>query len=485
MICIRFRRGRSSGSFRWVMSVPSKRIGPAVGPTSRRAVRATVVFPHPLSPTSPKISPGRSENETPSTAWTARSPPQRMRAIPGSFTGKCLTRSCTSRIASVTGSPSRSGRRRNGQGGTRPTRALPCGRFPSRKCTAGGTGTPEGDRRDRAEPVNRKQLFRFEVDCRREQRLRVRMDGRPEYIAHAAEFDELARIHDREAIAHLSHDSEVVGDEEQRHLVHPAEILQDLEDLGLHDHVEGGRGLVRDQELRVHHERHRNHDPLTHPPAELVGIVLETALWNPHRGEGCHGPVNRFLLRNVLVGADRLDEVILDREQRIESRHRILEDEGDFLSADLAQFFSRKGCKVLPEEPQFALDGCPRRKNAENRLPQSRLAAPGFADHPERFPPVHLERYPVDSLHGSSARVVIDSEAGGLEHDIAQDRSFRRTGLMMSFNPSPRKLSPIVNRTMMRPGKNEDHQIPTLIRLAAADKSSPQSAVGASTPNPR
>ncbi len=29
------------------------------------------------------------------------------------------------------------------------------------------------------EPVNRKQLFRFEVDCRREQRLRVRMDGRP------------------------------------------------------------------------------------------------------------------------------------------------------------------------------------------------------------------------------------------------------------------------------------------------------------------
>src|SRR5438876_5854436 len=350
MICIRFRSGLSSRSFRCVMSVPSKRIVPVVGSTSRRTVRPTVVFPHPLSPTSPKISPRRSENETPSTAWTARSPPQRIRAIPGSFTGKCLTRSWTSRIASVTGSPSRSGRRRNAPGGTRPMRVLPCGKFLGRTCTGDETGTPEEDQSGRAGGRQAKTALSIR-DGSSTRATPGCMDGRgPEYITHAAEFDELARVHDRKPIAHLGHDSEVVGDEEERHLVDPAEILQDLEDLGLHDYVEGCRGLVRNQELRVHHERHRNHDPLTHPPAELVWIMLETALRNAHRRERLHRPLDRFPLRNVLVGSYCLDEVILDRKERVESRHRILEDECDFLSADLSKFLAGKRCEVLAEE---------------------------------------------------------------------------------------------------------------------------------------
>src|SRR5207245_7395308 len=124
-------------------------------------------------------------------------------------------------------------------------------------------------------------------------------------------------------------------------------------------------------------------------------------------------------------------------------------------------------------------------RHADNHLPQSSLASSCFANTPECLPPPHLERDPINRTHGAPAGVVVDPEARGFEHGVAHDLSFLRTGFMISFSPSPKKLSPIVSRTMMRPGKKDDHQIPTLIRLEAADRSSPQSAVGASPPTPR
>ena len=43
------------------MSFPSKKISPSVGSISLRIARAVVDFPHPLSPTSPRLSPSLQE----------------------------------------------------------------------------------------------------------------------------------------------------------------------------------------------------------------------------------------------------------------------------------------------------------------------------------------------------------------------------------------------------------------------------------------
>src|SRR5690349_12085824 len=56
--------------------------------------RPVVVFPQPLSPTSPKVSPRRTEKSIPSTALT--SPTLRCVMIP-SVTGKCIRSPLTSR----------------------------------------------------------------------------------------------------------------------------------------------------------------------------------------------------------------------------------------------------------------------------------------------------------------------------------------------------------------------------------------------------
>src|SRR5438105_14069739 len=79
------------------MSSPSSRTLPEVGSSSLTSSRAVVLLPQPVSPTIPSVSPGLTENETPSTALTA--PVRRCKMMPWVI-GKCLTRSRTSSRAS-------------------------------------------------------------------------------------------------------------------------------------------------------------------------------------------------------------------------------------------------------------------------------------------------------------------------------------------------------------------------------------------------
>src|SRR5262245_39531265 len=70
---------------------------PDVGSISLTIMRAAVDLPQPDSPTSPSVSPGNTENEMPSTANTE---PCRRPKAPRR-TGKCLTRSTTSRMGAT------------------------------------------------------------------------------------------------------------------------------------------------------------------------------------------------------------------------------------------------------------------------------------------------------------------------------------------------------------------------------------------------
>ena len=65
---------------------------------------------------------------------------------------------------------------------------------------------------------------------------------------------ELAEVHHGDAVAHVADDREVVGDEQHRQPVAPLHRLEEIEDLGLHRHVEGGHGLVAQQERRIEYE---------------------------------------------------------------------------------------------------------------------------------------------------------------------------------------------------------------------------------------
>ena len=53
------------------------------------------------------------------------------------------------------------------------------------------------------------------------------------------------------------------------------QLLHQPQDLRLRRHVERGRRLVGDQDLRVVDERHRDHHALAHAARELVRVVVD------------------------------------------------------------------------------------------------------------------------------------------------------------------------------------------------------------------
>jgi len=65
---------------------------------------------------------------------------------------------------------------------------------------------------------------------------------------HRAALDDATVTHHEDVVADVPHRCEVMGDEQQRHTGVAADLAEQVEDLGLDRDVEGGDGLVEDEE---------------------------------------------------------------------------------------------------------------------------------------------------------------------------------------------------------------------------------------------
>ena len=249
MICIRRRYGRSAAPLSVVMSWPSKRIVPAVGSMSRSSSRPTVVLPQPDSPTSPRVSPRADvEADAIDRLDLGRRPLEDAALI-----GKCLTRSRTSTSG---GAGPWSGLARRGSGDAASARS-------GASVLARGPGSPRLDvvvepAADVVWPGDREQpgwtsMARVDVSSMRAgSAARTGSPRQVDQVRHVAGddrelvlgprrrpgssrsgpgcrdgaaagtasdvglLDDLAGVHDRDPVAHLGDDAEVVGDEDDR-----------------------------------------------------------------------------------------------------------------------------------------------------------------------------------------------------------------------------------------------------------------------------
>ena len=128
-----------------------------------------------------------------------------------------------------------------------------------------------GGRRPRTEPRHRG-----------EQRPRVLLARLGENLPDRSGLDQLAVMHDDDAVGHLRDHAHVVGDEDERHAEVALQVAHQAEDLRLHGDVEGGGRLVGDQHLRIAGERDGDHDALAHAARELVRILAEALLGLGH-----------------------------------------------------------------------------------------------------------------------------------------------------------------------------------------------------------
>ena len=241
--------------------------------------------------------------------------------------------------------------------------------------------------------------------------------GRPE-------LHEPAGVHDGEPIGEAGDDTQVVGDDQDRHPELGAQPPQQLQDLGLDRHVERGGRLVGDQQARLTAERHRDHRPLAHPTAELVRVVVD-ALVRPGDAdqlEQLDRPLLGLLLADVAVRLDRLGDLAADRQHRVEARQGILEDHRDLGATDLAQALLRQVEDVLALEdrgPGRDLAD-PLGQQAEQRQRAHALAGAGLSDEADGLAG--------RDVVGQAAHRADDAPATAELDEQAVDRQQRRAG---------------------------------------------------------
>ena len=117
---------------------------------------------------------------------------------------------------------------------------------------------------------------------------------------------------------------------------------QQVEDLGLHGHVERGGRLIGQDQAGVEHQRHRDDDALLLAAGELVRIVVHARLGvgDAHLLQDVDGLGAQLLLVLHAVGAQALLDLPADGVHRVEHRVRLLEHHGRLAAAHAPQILA-------------------------------------------------------------------------------------------------------------------------------------------------
>ena len=164
---------------------------------------------------------------------------------------------------------------------------------------------------------------------------------------------------------------------------------QELEDLILDCHIQGGGRLIGQDDLGGTGKRRGDHHPLTHPPAKLMGIIAQPSLWcgDTHLAH----KINRPLLGHPL----RIDHPMCkhgfhnlrpNAQDWVERGHRVLHNRGDLFAADLVELTFREGQQILPFVAHLAVGHLAwRRHQPQDRTAGHALARTTFADNAKTF----------------------------------------------------------------------------------------------------
>ncbi len=96
------------------------------------------------------------------------------------------------------------------------------------------------------------------------QSLGIRMDGIADKVGHGPLLHDMPGIHDNHPAAKGGGYRQIVGDENNGHILFLLHLLNQPQNLRLNGNVQGGGGLVSDEQIRAAGQSHGNHDPLAH-----------------------------------------------------------------------------------------------------------------------------------------------------------------------------------------------------------------------------
>ena len=121
------------------------------------------------------------------------------------------------------------------------------------------TALPEGAPCRQVQQIGRLPLDWVQLLCSRQvepgdriqQPESVRVAGAPIDVSGRPPLGDFAGIHNVDPVGIAGHDTQIVGDDEQGDPILPAELLHQIQDLGLNGHVQRRGRLVGDDQLGV------------------------------------------------------------------------------------------------------------------------------------------------------------------------------------------------------------------------------------------
>ena len=226
-----------------------------------------------------------------------------------------------------------------------------------------------------------------------------------DHLGGAAELDDLPKVHDGDAVGDVLHHRKVVRDKNEAE-IHPAdELREQIQDLGLDGDVEGGDGLISDDNPGLQGEGAGHGNALALAPGELMRVFLHEAR---SEADDLHelGDASGHLVAGAdLVNKHGLGERGKDCQARIERAVGILEDH--LQSPTRCPHLRRTGGGEVPALEHNAASGGGQELQDGPR--QRRLAAARFADQPQHLAAPHGKADAIDRLHG--ARLSFEDEA--------------------------------------------------------------------------
>ena len=222
------------------------------------------------------------------------------------------------------------------------------------------------------------------------------MQGVAEDVGGGAVFHQAAQIHDAHSVGDVLHHGQIVGDEQVGQLVLLLELLEQVDDLGLDGHVQGGHRLVADHKLGVQGQGPGDADALALTAGELMGIAvlvegLEAAV--------VHDLVNivvKLRLGHQIMLPHRLADDLAHGQAGGQGGEGILEDDLH-LGAQGAHLLGGDVVDLLAVEEHLAAGLVP--GQAQYGAAGGGLAAAGFAHQAHGGAPLQVKGDAVHGLH--------------------------------------------------------------------------------------
>ena len=240
------------------------------------------------------------------------------------------------------------------------------------------------------------------------------MPGTCEHVLDGAVLDDPAVGHDTHPIRDLAHDREIMGDQQHGHAEALLQVLEQLQDLRLDGDIERGGRFVGDQQVGLVGERHGDHHALALAAGQLMGVGAQAllGLLQAHQVQQFESAGARLRLAHAPMQHQRLADLPVDGVQRIERRHRLLEDDADLVAAYLPERRLVGPDQLTPVQTDAAarVPGLGIGQQLQEREGGNRLARAALAHERHGLALLDLERDRAHRLERTAFDLEVDRE---------------------------------------------------------------------------